>query len=322
MRRGSWSVFNRLLRAPSRRSTSVNVLKHASLGLPSLGALATPVKHALRQSVDSRPSTAPSRLAAASLARRLQLGKAGSSLTRRRHDVINRKRFARAAAHTHTRGGRVSDQKLVDELTEAREALEQARIKTEAFALLSHEIRTLMSGVIGMTRSCSTPISRSSSATTPSASAPRATRSSSCSTTSSTTPGWSPRASTSSASTSICAASPTTWASSSPSAPASRRWSWSWRSAGPPGRPARRSGAAPAGARQPGQQRHQVHRSRRGRPPRLGRRRGRAARRHALRGQRHRRGDLPEGQAKLFRPFSQVHDGSRGHGGSGLGLAR
>jgi CheY-like chemotaxis protein len=45
----------------------------------------------------------------------------------------------------------VSDQKLYDELTEAREALEQARIKTEAFALLSHEIRTLMSGVIGMT---------------------------------------------------------------------------------------------------------------------------------------------------------------------------
>ncbi len=45
----------------------------------------------------------------------------------------------------------MSDQKLVDELTEAREALEQARIKTEAFALLSHEIRTLMSGVIGMT---------------------------------------------------------------------------------------------------------------------------------------------------------------------------
>ncbi|MEO5731638.1 MAG: ATP-binding protein, partial [Byssovorax sp.] len=45
----------------------------------------------------------------------------------------------------------MSDQKLVDELTEARVALEQARIKTEAFALLSHEIRTLMSGVIGMT---------------------------------------------------------------------------------------------------------------------------------------------------------------------------
>ena len=45
----------------------------------------------------------------------------------------------------------MSDQKLVDELKEAREALEQARIKSEAFAHLSHEIRTLMSGVIGMT---------------------------------------------------------------------------------------------------------------------------------------------------------------------------
>ena len=45
----------------------------------------------------------------------------------------------------------MSDQKLVDELAQAREELEQARVKTEAFAHLSHEIRTLMSGVIGMT---------------------------------------------------------------------------------------------------------------------------------------------------------------------------
>ena len=40
--------FSRLLRAPSRRSTSVSVLEHASLGLPSLGALATPAKQTLR----------------------------------------------------------------------------------------------------------------------------------------------------------------------------------------------------------------------------------------------------------------------------------
>src|SRR4051812_29555234 len=45
----------------------------------------------------------------------------------------------------------MSDQKLVDELGQAREELEQARLKTEGFAHLSHEIRTLMSGVIGMT---------------------------------------------------------------------------------------------------------------------------------------------------------------------------
>ena len=45
----------------------------------------------------------------------------------------------------------MSDRKLAEELAQAREALEQARIKTEAFAHLSHEIRTLMSGVIGMT---------------------------------------------------------------------------------------------------------------------------------------------------------------------------
>jgi CheY-like chemotaxis protein len=45
----------------------------------------------------------------------------------------------------------VSDQRLLDELREAREALEQARVKTEAFAHLSHEIRTLTSGVVGMT---------------------------------------------------------------------------------------------------------------------------------------------------------------------------
>ncbi|MEP7124885.1 MAG: ATP-binding protein [Byssovorax sp.] len=45
----------------------------------------------------------------------------------------------------------MSDRKLADELAEAREALEQARIKTEAFAHLSHEIRTLTSGVVGMT---------------------------------------------------------------------------------------------------------------------------------------------------------------------------
>jgi CheY-like chemotaxis protein len=45
----------------------------------------------------------------------------------------------------------MSDQKLVDELGQAREQLEQARVKTEGFAHLSHEIRTLMSGVIGMT---------------------------------------------------------------------------------------------------------------------------------------------------------------------------
>jgi two-component system, sensor histidine kinase and response regulator len=45
----------------------------------------------------------------------------------------------------------VSDQRLLEELAQAREALEQARVKSEAFAHLSHEIRTLMSGVIGMT---------------------------------------------------------------------------------------------------------------------------------------------------------------------------
>ena len=45
----------------------------------------------------------------------------------------------------------MSDQKLRDELAAAHEALEQARVKSEAFAHLSHEIRTLMSGVIGMT---------------------------------------------------------------------------------------------------------------------------------------------------------------------------
>ncbi len=45
----------------------------------------------------------------------------------------------------------MSDQRLLEELTQAREALEQARVKSEAFAHLSHEIRTLMSGVIGMT---------------------------------------------------------------------------------------------------------------------------------------------------------------------------
>jgi CheY-like chemotaxis protein len=32
-------------------------------------------------------------------------------------------------------------------------------------------------------------------------------------------------------------------------------------------------------------------------------------------------GIAPAGQAKLFQPFSQVHDGSRAHGGSGLGLS-
>ena len=46
----------------------------------------------------------------------------------------------------------MNDSKLEDELAEARGALEQARIKSEAFAHLSHEIRTLMSGVIGMTQ--------------------------------------------------------------------------------------------------------------------------------------------------------------------------
>lgn len=45
----------------------------------------------------------------------------------------------------------MSDQKLADELSCARQALDQAAIKSEAFAHLSHEIRTLMSGVIGMT---------------------------------------------------------------------------------------------------------------------------------------------------------------------------
>lgn len=45
----------------------------------------------------------------------------------------------------------MSDHRLAEELAQAREALEQARVKTEAFAHLSHEIRTLMSGVIGMT---------------------------------------------------------------------------------------------------------------------------------------------------------------------------
>ena len=45
----------------------------------------------------------------------------------------------------------MSDPRLAEELAQAREALEQARVKTEAFAHLSHEIRTLMSGVIGMT---------------------------------------------------------------------------------------------------------------------------------------------------------------------------
>ena len=45
----------------------------------------------------------------------------------------------------------MSDQKLVEELARAHQALEQAAVKSEAFAHLSHEIRTLMSGVIGMT---------------------------------------------------------------------------------------------------------------------------------------------------------------------------
>lgn len=45
----------------------------------------------------------------------------------------------------------MSDHDLTEELAQAREALEHARTKTEAFAHLSHEIRTLMSGVIGMT---------------------------------------------------------------------------------------------------------------------------------------------------------------------------
>lgn len=45
----------------------------------------------------------------------------------------------------------MSDPKPSPELEKALEALEQARVKSEAFAHLSHEIRTLMSGVIGMT---------------------------------------------------------------------------------------------------------------------------------------------------------------------------
>jgi hypothetical protein len=41
------SLFDKLLRAPSRRLASVSVLEHASLGRPSLGALATLVEQAL-----------------------------------------------------------------------------------------------------------------------------------------------------------------------------------------------------------------------------------------------------------------------------------
>jgi two-component system, sensor histidine kinase and response regulator len=45
----------------------------------------------------------------------------------------------------------VSERDLSEELARAREELEQARIRAEAFTHLSHEIRTLLQGVIGIT---------------------------------------------------------------------------------------------------------------------------------------------------------------------------
>ncbi len=46
----------------------------------------------------------------------------------------------------------MSERELKDELGRMREALEQAQLKAEAFAHLSHEIRTLLNGVIGITQ--------------------------------------------------------------------------------------------------------------------------------------------------------------------------
>ena len=63
-------LVNKLLRAPSRRSASVNVPEHASLGLPGLGALATLVDQVLYQApagvaTSAAPRAASARAAAA-----------------------------------------------------------------------------------------------------------------------------------------------------------------------------------------------------------------------------------------------------------------
>jgi two-component system sensor histidine kinase/response regulator len=46
----------------------------------------------------------------------------------------------------------VSERELIEELGHMREALEQAQLKAESFAHLSHEIRTLLNGVVGITQ--------------------------------------------------------------------------------------------------------------------------------------------------------------------------